>query len=107
MVVVRSAIDNQFRRRLTQDNNNDDDNDDTTSPHTTLHVSDEWSLTSLGLPKREASNAITAMRKTVIFAKLFILFFCSGFCCLGNYERYEVLVRSIGNCEPIYLVGEA
>jgi hypothetical protein len=49
--------------------------------HTT--PDDESSLTSLGLPKREASNAVKTMRKTVIFATLFILFFCSSFCWLG------------------------
>jgi hypothetical protein len=57
----------------------------TTTQQVHATLDDESSLTSLlGLPKREASRAVMAMRKTVIFATLFILFFCSRFCCLGN-----------------------
>jgi hypothetical protein len=36
-------------------------------------TNDESPLTSLGLPKREASDAVIAMSKTAIFVTLFII----------------------------------
>jgi hypothetical protein len=55
-------------------------------------TNDESPLTSLGLPNRDASDAVIAMSKTVIFATLFIVL---GF---SSLEICEMRVRLIQPC---------
>jgi hypothetical protein len=55
---------------------NSNKNNNNQHVHTTP-ADQESSLTLPGLPKREASNAVMAMRKTVIFAMHFIFLICS------------------------------
>jgi hypothetical protein len=67
-------------------------------------TNEESSLTSLGLPKREASDAVRAMSITVIVATFFILISVLDFAGLKICEMRDA--PSILNCDPT-LFGEA